>query len=410
MATFVPNSTFGRKSLRRVFESEAPRVAVWLLNVPSDTVGDRNTWTWADNWKNYRVQSILAYNTSNYVITLNSQGAVPPSTIELFEDGVHVSPGAYYVDGPGAADANQYTYIYNTGATSITFTHYAVFVQEQPFADIDYFSGPNQKRTDDYLVLVTPYDTTNEDPVTLAPGQAVYFYFNFFAPTIVGASSSNFNGYSALVDADEAYLNDLIDETNLYSVPNPIGYAGGNSYNLNKNNSPFLLQSYKNLLNLSVATPAPGFLAELLDVTGSEPAFDAPWSDWATYTVNRFAVAAPAYDYKYTAEQDSYQVSFFGLTFDIAFNSDKINLDTNVEFLFNAPSSGSYTYTHVAIFLQPSVSLPIQNAAYTHADPDTFVGVIRLAAPVTMTTSSTARAYPFNLGLVYNPELTVEEI
>jgi hypothetical protein len=412
MVTFVPNSTFGRKTLRRVFESEATLVSAWLLNVPSDTVGDRSTWTWSDNWKNYRVESPFAYTTNTSVINLNSQSAVPPSEIELFEDGVNVSPGAYYVEGSGADNNNQYTYVYNTGTQTITFTHYAVFVQEQSFSSLTYYATDvTSPRTNNYLAIVKPYDTTNEDPVTLGPGQAMFLYFNFFAPTFVGASSSNFDSYSALVAADEAYINDLIDETNLYSPPNPIGNAGSNSYSLNKSTSPFLLQTYKNLLGFTPSTiAAPRFLVELLNVTGSEPAFDEPWSAWSTSSINRFAVASPEYEYGYNQETGMYTVSLGPFTFEVSFASDKIKLQQNVEFLVTPPSSSSFTYTHLAIFLQPDATLPVNGQPYTHTDPDTFVGVIRLAASVTMTSTSTARAYPFNLGMVYNPEVTAEQI
>jgi hypothetical protein len=412
MATFVPNSTFGRKTLHNVFESEATGVAAWLLNVPSDTVGDRSTWTWADNWKNYRVDSPFAYTTNTSVIDLNSRIATPPSEIEVFEDGVNVSPGAYYVEGSGANSNNQYTYVYNTGTQTITFTHYAVFVQEQPFSSLTYYStDPVNPRTNNYLAIVKPYDTTNEAPVTLAPGQAMFIYFNFFAPAVVGASSSNFDSYSALVAADEAYLNDLIDETNLYTPPNPIGNAGFNSYSLNKSTSPFLLHTYKNLLGFTPSTLAsPRFLVELLNVTGSEPTFDEPWSAWSASSINRFALASPEYEYAYNQEAGTYTVSLGPSTIEISFASDKVRLKDNVEFVVTPPSSSSFTYTHLAIFLQPDATLPVNGQPYTHTDPDTFVGVIRLAASVTMTSTSTARAYPFNLGLVYNPEPTATPI
>jgi hypothetical protein len=412
MATFVPNSTFGRKTLHNVFESEATRVAAWLLNVPGDTVGDRSTWTWADNWKNYRVDSPFAYTVNTSVIDLNSRTATPPSEIEVFEDGVNVSPGAYYVEGSGANNNNQYTYVYNTGTETITFTHYAVFVQEQPFSSLTYYlTDVLNPRTNDYLAIVKPYDTTNEAPVTLGPGQAMFIYFNFFAPTVVGASSSNFDSYSALVAADEAYLNDLIDETNLYTPPNPIGNAGINSYSLNKSTSPFLVQTYKNLLGFTPSTLAtPRFLVELLNVTGSEPGFDEPLSAWSGSSINRFVVASPEYEYAYNQETGTYTVSLGPSTFEVSFTSDKVHLKENVEFVVTPPSSSSFTYTHLAIFLAPDATLPVNGQPYTHTDPDTFVGVIRLAASVTMTSTSTARAYPFNLSLVYNPELTATPI
>jgi hypothetical protein len=239
----------------------------------------------------------------------------------------------------------------------------------------------------------------------------MYLYFNYFAPSIVGASSSNFNSYSALVEANEAYTIDLLDETDLYSPPDPIGGAGSNSYNLNKSTSPFLLQAYENLLGFTPsAITAPHFLVELLNVTGSDPAFDLPWSAWSTSSINRFALASPEYEYAYSEETGFYTIDVFGDLFTVSFASDKIQFKENVEFVVTPPTSSSFTYTHLAVFLQPDATLPVNGQPYTHTDPDTFVGVIKLAASVTMTSTNAARAYPFNLGLVYNPELTAEEL
>jgi hypothetical protein len=410
MVTFVPNSTFGRKTLRNVFESEATRVSAWLLNVPSDTVGDRSTWTWADNWKNYRVQSPFAYTTNTSVIDLSSQSAAPPSKIELFEDGVNVSPGAYYIEGSGADNNNQYTYVYNTGTQTITFTHYAVFVQEQPFSSLTYYATDvANPRTNDYLAVVKPFGFSDEDPVTLGPGQAMYLFFNL-SSTSVGATCNNYDSYASMVDADRLFYLDQLEETDLYSPPYRVGVAGFNAYNLNNRTSPFFTQAYKNLINTATDVSTPGFLVELLNVTDPEPAFDAPFSVWSSYSINRFVTASIPKVYNYTEETDSYTEEAFGDTYLITFTSDKINLQENVEFVVTPPSSSSFTYTHLAVFLQPALAEPAPGQPYTHTDLDTFVGVIRLDSSVTMTSTSTARAYPFNLSLVYNPQATFEEL
>jgi hypothetical protein len=410
MVTFVPNSSFGRKALRRVFESEAPRVSAWLLNVPSDTVGDRSTWTWADNWKNYRVQSPFAYTTNVSVITLDSQSAAPPSDIELFEDGVHVSPGAYYIEGPGSNNNNQYTYVFNTGTQAITFTHYAVFVQEQPFSSLTYYATDvASPRTDNYLAVVKPFGSSDEDPVTLGPGQVMYLFFNL-SSTSVGATCNNYDSYASMVDADRLFYLDQLEETDLYSPPYRVGVAGFNAYSLNNRTSPFFTQAYSNLLSIVTDESTPSFLVELLNVTGSEPDFDATFSAWSSYSINRFATASIPKAYEYTEETNSYTEEAFGDTYLITFTSDKINLQENVEFVVTPPSSSSFTYTHLAVFLQPALAEPAPGQPYTHTDLDTFVGVIRLDSSVTMTSTSTARAYPFNLSLVYNPQATFEEL
>jgi hypothetical protein len=410
MATFVPASTFGRKALRRTFEAEAPIVSAWLLNVPVDTPGDRSTWTWADNWKNFRIQQPVAYTTGVSQISLDSQSVAPPNGIQLFEEGVNVSPGAYYIEGTGAADENQRTYIFNASDQAITFTHYAVFVQESPFFSLTHYSLPNDPRANNYLALVQPHDISGaESPVTLGSGQVVYLFFNVFLPSIAGGAQSLYNSYASMVEADEKFTLDFINETGLYSDPYPIG-TGLYNYYLNKATSPFLLQSFKNLLSVTAATPSPGFMAQLLNVTDYEPVFDGGWSDWAPYSVNRYAIAMLSQQYAYTNEQDSYTVTDDLGGIEVTFTSDKVQLRDPVEFVFNPPTSDSFTFTHIAIFSRPSVSLPLQGQPFTHTDPDTFVGVIRLASPVTMTSTSTARAYSFNLGLVYNPQATLEEV
>jgi hypothetical protein len=410
MATFVPNSTFGRNVLRKVFETEAQQVAVWLLNVPADAPGDRRTWTWADNWKNYRVLSGIAYNTNTAVINLDSLSAEAPSDLGLCEEGVQVSPGAFYIAGPGANNNNQYTYIYNTGTQTLTFTHYAVFVQESAFSSLRYVSNVDQERTNSYLAIVKPYDTETEDPVSLAPQQIMYIEFNFAAPELVGASCNTYRSYEHLVEDNKKYIEDLVNETELYGRPYEIGFAGFGSYSLNRTNSPFLLKAYQNLLTASNQTSSSGFLVELLNVTETEPPFEAPWNTWSTYSINRFAVATPTLLYSYSNEEEFYTIPLDVDTGKVTLTSAKINLSDAVEFLILPPLTSSFTYTHLAVFLQSAVNSPAQGQPYTHTDPDTFVGVIRADSAVTMTSSSTARAYPFNLSLVYNPDAVFEVV
>jgi len=409
MTTFIPNSTFGRKVLRSVFESENTYISGWLLNVPADAPGDRRTWTWEDNWKNYRINSPFAYTTNGSVIDINSRIDFAPSAISLFEDGVHISPGAFYVEGPGKTNNNQRTYFLNSGTETITFTHFAVFVQESQFNSLRYLSNPDSERTNQYLAGVQSFGFNNEDPVTLGPDQAMFLFFNLSTPGSSSGKCGTYDSFASFVRADEDYYADAI-----YESPHVSGNIADTHYYLNRQESPFFAESFNNMLQLYGGVTTTGFFAELLNVTDYEPLFDAPWNDWEPYTVNRFAISVPDNELKFTGEEGSYveTITFeeeeFSLLFE--FEGTKVNLKETQEFVFGPPSSGSYTYTHVAVFLQPGVELPVQGNPYTHSDTDLFVGVIRLAAPITMTTTSTARAYPFNLGLVYNPALSVEEL
>jgi hypothetical protein len=412
MTTFVPNSTFGRKVLRNVFEREATYVSAWLLNVPSDAPGDRSTWTWAENWKNYRVQSPYAYTTNGSVIDINSQVATPPTDIALFEEGTHVSPGAYYIRGAGATNTNQYTYFFNTGTETLTFTHYAVFTQESQFNSLSFYAIADADRTNNYLTLVRQYATApaDPDPVTLAPGQAMYVYFDIDSATYTGGACNTFSSYADLVLADKAFIEDLLNSTGLYSFPYTVGQLGLNAINQNKSTSPFLRQAYTHLLGFSPGITTPVFLAELLNVTDPEPDFDSPWSSWSSYSITRYTTVTPLYEYTNETEQDSYTVDFFGDTVEVTFSSDKIKFGEQVEFVIAPPASGTFTFTHLALFLLPTASAPPPGQAFNHSDTDAFVGVIKLNSALTMTTSSTARAYPFNLGMVFNPQATFEQL
>jgi hypothetical protein len=414
MTTFVPNSTFGRKVLRSVFESENTFIAGWLLNVPADAPGDRRTWTWEDNWKNYRLETSFAYSTNVSVIDADSQSGDSPSAISLFEEGVHISPGAFYVEGPGKTSNNSRTYFVNSGTEAVTITHIAIFVQDSKFSNFRYVSDPDAERTNQYLAGVLSYGFSDEDPVTLGPGQSLFLFFNASTPEFSRGKCGTYDSFASFVEADEDFIADRLNETNLYTAPHVSGNFADTHYFLNRQESPFFVESFNNMLQLYDGVTTTGFFAELLNVTDYEPLFDAPWNDWEPYTVNRFAISVPDNELKYTGEEGSYIESFtsdeeeFSLLIEL--EGTKVNLKNTQEFVFGPPSSGSYTYTHVAVFLQPGVELPLQGNPYTHSDTDLFVGVIRLAAPITMTTTSTARAYPFNLGLVYNPALSVEEL
>jgi hypothetical protein len=410
MATFVPNSTFGRKVLRNVFEREATYISAWLLNVPNDAPGDRTTWTWADNWKNYRIDTPFAYTTQGTVLDMESQGLASLSAIELFEEGIHVSPGAYYTAGPGATADNRNTYIYNIGTETITFTHYAVFTQEYATTSLRFYALADADRTNKSLAMVKPYTTFVEDPepVTLAPNQYIALVFDLNEPSYTGGSCSNFKSYEDMVLADQAFTEDIINETSLYAGPYVIGAAGISAINQNNRTSPYFTQAYINTLGFNPGITSPVFIAELLNVTDSEPAFDAPWSSWAPYSIQRYALAAPEYVYSYTEKQNLYTLVFEGDTYEITFTSDIISLRDPVEFEINIPTSGSFTYTHIAVFLLPTATLPPPGQAFVHTDTDAFVGTIKPDSTVTMTTTSTRRAYPFNLSLAYNPKLNFE--
>ena len=99
-----------------------------------------------------------------------------------------------------------------------------------------------------------------------------------------------------------------------------------------------------------------------------------------------------------------------GETFTITWSGESISMRDPVEFVFTAPSSGSYTYNTIAVFLNPTNLLPLQGENITYPNLDNFIGVIKLDTAMTLTAGNTARAYPFNVQFMLNPNIDFEEL
>lgn len=405
MPTFLPYSGFGRKCLRNTFESEGTHLFGYLLNVPVDTPGDRSTWTWSANWKNFRIPGIRS-GLGSTSISFLSQGDATPQDVVLFEPYTSVAPGAYYTEG--SSSDNIFTYFLNNTGSAITFTHVAWFINQSGVTVLD----PDSPTADNSLILVQIFNP-NVTSSTLNEGQYLYVRFDT-QQNFGGAIYTHYDSFESFVAADEATIIDIVDGTNLYLPPYPtLGLSFvERAFSANTKLQAYFTQTYSRLLGSSVTIGQPGFIAEALNVTDTEPDFDADWTAWSTYRVNRYATNTVDLRYKHEQKQDTYSVfdPFFDGTFTINWQATQVSLLNNVEFLFTAPSSGSFTYTHIAVFLNTVEADPLQGSNYNYPDLDNFMGVIKLPASVTLSSGAVARAYPFNLSYIYNPFSTIELI
>lgn len=387
--TFTPASTFGRYSLRRLFESDGTQLQAQLLNVPVSTPGDRTTWTWEDNWKNYVIPGLF---TGTYgPLNMLSTGATPPSSIALYEEATMVYAGAYY---DGEYYSGRYTYIYNPTGAGVEFTHCALFIS-QPTADTaEELVSPNQR-----CVLVTAANS-DETASTLPAGYYAFNTFGIFDNYFLGGATVTTD--TSLQSWAEKILDTPLDQ------PYPLITDYTKAYYINDEKTPFIEPAYKNIVGSSSSANSSYILAELLNVTGTVPAFDAPWSEWAAYRINRYATSELIFLVNYTPETATFQFVDGPDTYEVTFTATKLIPSAPADLLFTPPLSGSYTYTHVALFTDETSTPPPAGSSYTYSDPDKFLGVLTLASSVTMTTASTPRAYPVNVSFTYQPTYTVE--
>ena len=173
---------------------------------------------------------------------------------------------------------------------------------------------------------------------------------------------------------------------------------------------PYLQQGYRNLLLKGPEYPNASLIAQALNITGAEPDFETGWAGWQTYRINRYSVATLPTTYKYESQSAFYDISFFGDNARFTWSGESISMQYPVEFVFAAPSAGSYTYNAIAVFLNPTNLSPLQGDTITYPNFDNFVGVIKLDTAITLTTGSTARVYPFNVQFMLNPNLDIEEL
>lgn len=396
MTSFIPCSTFGRYALEQTFQSRNTYLAVQLLYVPTSVTGDRSTWTWSNNWKNYVVTG--AYSGSGGGLNLLTQGVSPPQTITEYEEATSPWPGAYYE----GSDASFYARVYNSTAFQYVFTHVAIFAMQSNTATFTPAAG----LLDESLVAVQPFYQA-QTSLGLNSGSSFYLYLgpDDLSGIIAWTGATSFQDW---VDKEEAWvINILGPQTYTQPYPSP-----GTSWTYRNNKYPlaYFTDAYKTTLGFNATDSTATFLAELLNVTGAEPDFEEGWSGWSTYRINRYAVATVPTQYTYTDKELSYIIDIFGTDYDISWAGQEVRFTNPIEFIFNAPATSSYTFTHIAVFANEIDTPPPDGTAYTYTDVNKFIGVIKLTTGVTMTTTSTRRAYPFNFSFMYEADVTVEEV
>ena len=398
MPTFIGNSNFSRQALRNLFESPNSFMAAWALNVPVDTPGDRFTWTWTTNWSQYRVPGLI-HSIGETIMSFSSTGSLAPAEIDIRESYTHPSPGAYYQESP-TSSGNVGTRIFNNTGGNADFTHVAIFVQ-QPNEPI----SPTATNTNTYMVAVCRMQES-EEPITLINNNFIFIDCIRLGVFLPGAINTCYASFQDFVDTDEVEYLDEIEETDLYMYPKVFSSIGGsNMYTAKTQTFPYLKQGYKDMLRKIPEFSTASFIAEALNVTGTEPDFEEAWTSWQTYRINRYSVVTIPTTYKYENQSAFYDTTFMGETFRTTWFGESISMQDPVEFVFAAPSSGSYTYNTIAVFLNPNNLLPLQGENITYPNLDNFIGVIKLDTAITLTADDTARAYPFNIQFMLNPNI-----
>lgn len=388
--SLIPASTFGRHALTRLFQTDGTALQVQLLNVPTSEPGDRTTWTWDSHWKNYAVAG--AFSGSGGLLDLRTTGTAPPSSIALYEETTMVYTGAYY-DGLYVED-DRYVLVYNSSGSAITFTHFAVFAA-QPAANA--LAELNDANT--YCLFVSA-ENADEDPATLAALSYAFIAFGIYGSSFLGGA----------VLTSTPSLQEWVDNVVLtpQDQPFPLVTSYTKHYPINKEQTPFVEPAYKTIVASTSTATQSYILGELLNVTGAVPAFDEGWSAWETYRIKRYAVSPLNFIFDYTAESEYIDIVVDGDTYRTTVSGNKLSPVAPADLHFTAPSSGSYTYTHIALFINETSTPPPPNSTYVYTDTDKFMGVIELASSVTMTTASTARAYPVIVSLLYEPQIEIE--
>ena len=386
--SFLPTSTFGVYGLSQLLESRGTYVVMQLLYVPPETPGDRTLWTWQNNWKNYAVAG--AFSGTGGSLNLSTQGASPTVSSALYEEATSQFAGAYTEFDPAYPDGGYIT-VFNNSTNTYTYTHAAVFAMQGSI------TSPNNIIFDEtslyQIGAAYDFETGEATTATLAPYNSNLM--SFFSSFTLAES---FNGW---VTADEN-TTEYIDPP----YPNPFVLSVAR----NTQNNANVLDNYKTLLGISDADATTSFLAELLNVTGAEPDFEAGWSGWATYRINRYSTASFTPKYTYTLRSGEFVVTFEGIDYEIVDSGTELSYSNYTEFVFTPPTAGSFTFTHIAVFANEIDSPPQQGTTYAYPDTNKLVGVIKLPASVTMTTTSANRAYPFKFSYMYQMDQTITEL
>jgi len=386
--SFLPTSTFGIYGLRQLQESRNIYVAAQLLYVDPSTPGDRTTWTWEANWSQYVIPG--AFSGTGGSLNITTQGASPPATATLYEEATSQFPGAYTEFASAYPDGG-FIYMYNNSVTTYTYTHVAIFAMQGSLTNLSNIAMAEQS-----LYQITyPVEIPSLDPTTatLDPYTGIKFS--------VGSAYTLATSFSDWTARDEA-------TTTFDPPPYPVIITPSIARNLST--SANVLDNYKTLMGITATDTTTSFLAELLNVTGTEPDFEAGWSGWSTYRINRYSTISFVPTYTYTPRTASYTVTFDGTDYAVTTSGTEVGYSNVTEFVFTPPEAGSYTFTHIAVFANEIDTPPQQNTVYTYTDTNKFIGVIKLDSGITVSSTDPNYAFPFKFTYMYEPDQTFEEI
>jgi len=442
MPVFKPSSVYGRNVLRNVFEQASFSCQLVALPQALHYV-DTTAWTWKNDWSKYVVTKPISfggaetlYSGSDNSLAVNSiTGAENQNAeIQLYSDENTSIVGAYYTipaDSPGLY-AEVYNDLVNFG---LGYTHCAIFVtdtltefpRKRP-ENANFAADPQLEINLDYfearLISVVKQTEIIPSQGFVIPSQSyVQTYFNIaeFPPGALFTSQYNGPYLSTGIDFDDLITRLIESEGDLdtpaVTTPQTLlafnqTYSYINVYSALQNQQ-FLTTAYTQMFVPITGTEVQIYrphncLIELLNVTTTAPADDSPASSWLEHRTNRYYVASTSGPYTYEPNEKIFTETFeyYGTTITVtnSYKGTVISPATPFEIFISPPASGSFSFTHLAVFATERTQPPAVGATYTYPNTDRFLGVIDMEETVTISSSeATARLIPLKVALMVGP-------
>jgi hypothetical protein len=342
--------------------------------------------------------------------------------------------GAYYDELPDVDDA--FAQVYNsTPNTTLEYTHCAIFIDDSGTINplkrpetVDLSTNTtlnaNLNYFEDRFIGTVPYNAGSFSVVRfLNSGQFIntYFYLKTqppggpFALKNFGPTFTSSTTFDALIDTY------ILERSNLFNNDYPV--VGG----LTNTNLPFNAVSkihqtvYKKLFSLpgtllNDSNPSHNLLVELLNVTTSAPADDSPWSDWEEHRIKRYYISSVSGPYGYTPRElvfvEIISDYYYGtITITETYTGVEITTKDPWDLTITPPSSGSFTFTHVAVFSTDRTTPLPSGTTYVYPDEDKLLGVIDMEESVTVSSTDELNyVVPLKVSYVLGPKRTREVV
>ena len=437
MTVFKPSSVFGRQALRNIYERDL--FSIQFLSVPEDLLStDMSGWTWKENWSKYVTVRAFEggaetlYSGANNSLAVDSVDASPTQNIAigLYADAGTEAVGAYYELMPDGSA--QFASAVNPSTTiNLIYTHCAVFIQDLGSSpprrrpeNVDLAADPglesNLNYFDERLIAISPYSASFGSAVGgFPPGsfRDLYFYLTEWP---IGATFPQKHWgplFSQAVDFQEWTERSIDSYTTLRSANIPPLRSNQMQQSRviipNKAQHNILSTLYKNLYSAISGTetqqnPPLNILVELLNVTTTAPSDDSPWSDWLAHRINRFSLASTSGPYKYEPREIRYETQFYYYYYSEiyveTYTGTEISPVDDIEIVVAPPSSGNFTFTHIAVFSTDRTQSVQNGTDYTYPNTDKFMGVIDMEDSVTVESTDTLnRVVPLKLSFMLGP-------